>query len=132
MSAMSARMPATSISRERVLGSRFMASVAYVPSSISRLVALKVVEALRPALRQRSNVTVMRIKAVVDMAEEAVRAVKPGACSNEHPASKPIRPVITVRSTVVWGIVEVAVRAHGSHADIYADGNLRWRRRYTA
>jgi len=125
-------MPATSISRERVLSSRFMASVAYVSSSISRLVGLKVVEALRPALRHRSNVTVVRIKAVVDMAEEAVRAVKPGASSNKQPASKPIGPVVTVRSTVVGGIVEVSVRAHGSQSDVYADGNLGWRRRYTA
>jgi hypothetical protein len=125
-------MPATPISRERVLSSRFMASVAYVPSSISRFVAVKVVEALRPAIRQRPNVTVMRIKAVVDMAEEAVRAVEPGPGSNKHPANKPVRPVITVRSTVVWGIVEIPVRAHGSHADVYANGNLGWRRRCAA
>jgi hypothetical protein len=125
-------MPAASKSRERVLSPPFMASIAYVPSSISRLVCLKVVEALRPALRRRSNVTVMRIKAVVDMAVKAVRAVKPGASAKKHSANKPIRPVITVRRTVVWGIVEVSVRTHGSRSDVYANGNLRLRRRCRA
>jgi hypothetical protein len=128
---MAASMSA-SISRERMLSLRFMASVAYVPSSITRLVALEVVEALRPAPRQRSDVSVMGIIAVVNMAEKAVRAVKPGASAEEYSANKPIRPVITVRSTVVWGIVKVSVRANGSRADVYADGNLGWRRRYTA
>lgn len=128
----SASMPTAPISRERVLSFRFMAGIAYVPSSIARLIALKVVEALGAVLRQRSNVTMMRIKAVVDMAEEAVRTVEPGASSNKYPAGKPIGPVIAVRSTVVRGIVEVAVRAHGSHTDVYANGNLGWRRRCTA
>jgi hypothetical protein len=109
-----------------------MAGIAYVSSSIARLVGLEVVKALRPALRHRSNVTVMRIKAIVDMAEKAVRAVKPGASAKKHPAHKPIGPVITVRSTVVWGIIEIPVRAHGSSPDVYANGNLGWRRRYTA
>jgi len=67
------------------------------------------VEALRPALRQRSNVTVMRVKAVVDMAEKAARAMKPGASSKKHPVNKPIGPLVAVRSTVIWGIVEVPI-----------------------
>jgi hypothetical protein len=109
-----------------------MAGVAYVASPIPRLVRLKMVEALRPALRHWSNVTVMRIKAVVDMAIKAAMAVKPGACSNKHPSNKPIGPIIAVRSTVIWGIVEVSVRAHGGRSDVYADGNLGWRHRCTA
>ena len=103
---MSTSMATTPISGERVLSLPFMASFAYVASPISRLVCLEVVEALRPALRQRSNVTVMRIKAVVDMAVKAAMAVKPRACSNKYSANKPIRPVVAVRSTVIWGIVE--------------------------
>jgi len=114
----------TSISGERVFPPGFMASVAYVASSIPRLVSLEVVEALRPAPRQRSNVTVMRIKAVVDMAVKAVRAVKPGASSKEHPANKPIGAIVAVGSTVIWFIVEIPVRAHGNWSDVYADGNL--------
>ncbi len=45
----------TPISRERVFSLPFMASLAYVASPVPRLVCLEVVEALRPALRQRSN-----------------------------------------------------------------------------
>jgi len=122
----------TPISGERVFTPRVMTSLAHIASPIPRLVSLEVIEALRPALRQRSSVTVMRIIAVVDMAVKAVRAVKPGAGSKKHPANKPIGSVIAVRSTVVWGIVEVPVRAHGSRSDVYADGNLGLRRRCTA
>jgi hypothetical protein len=106
-----------------------MAGIAYVASPIPRLVSLEVVETLRPALRQRSNVTVMRIEAVVDMAVEAVWAVKPGTSSKKHPANKPIGPIVAIRSTVIRCIVEVSIRAHGSHSDVYADGNLAFRRR---
>ena len=128
--AVSTRMATTPISGERVLTLRFMASVAYVASPISRLVSLEVVEALRPALRPRSSVTVTRIKPVIDMSVKAVRAVKPRACSKKYPAHKPIRPVVAVRSTVIGLIVEVSVRTHGSGADVYANGNLSWRHRY--
>jgi hypothetical protein len=124
-------MRATPISGECVFSLRVMASVAYVASPIPRLVSLEVIEALRSALRQRSIVTVMRIKAVVDMAEKAVRAVKPGASSDKHPANKPIGPIIAVRSTVIWSIVEVPVRAQGSRPDVHADSNLGSRHRCT-
>jgi hypothetical protein len=125
-------MATTPISGERVLGVPFMACLTYVASPISRLVCLKVVEGLGAARRERPNVTVMRIKAVVDMAVKASRAVKPRACSKKHPTNKPIRPVVAVRSTVIWGIVEVSVRTHGSRSDIYANGNLRLRHRCRA
>jgi hypothetical protein len=124
-------MPTTPVAGERVLSLCFMASVAYVPSSISRLVSLEVVEALRPALRHRTSVTVMRIKAVVDMSEKAGMAVKPRTRSKKHPAQKPIRPVVAVRSAVIWSIVEVPVRTLGSHSDVYANLNLRLRYRCT-
>ena len=129
---MSTRMRTTPISGEGVFSLPFVTGVAYVPSPISRLVCVEVVEALRPAFRQRSNVTVMRIKAVVDMAVKAARAVKPGASSKKHPLNKPIGPIIAVRSTIIWGIVEVPVRAHGSRSDVDADGNLGSRHGCTA
>ena len=127
---MSPAMPA--ISGEGVFSSPFMASIAYVASPVPRLVSLEVVEALRTAPRQRSSVTVMRIIAVVDMAEKAVRAVKPGASSQKHSANKPIGPIVAVCSAVIWGIVVVPVRTHGSHSDVYTDGNLGWRHGCTA
>jgi len=125
-------MSTTPISGERVLSLPVMASVAYVASPISRLVCLEVVEALRPALRHWSSVTVMRIKPVIDMSVKAVRAVKPRACSQKHPANKPIWPVVAVRGTVIGGVVKVSVRAHGSRSDVYANRDLRLRRRCRA
>jgi hypothetical protein len=122
-------MATAPISGERVLGLPFMTSFAYVASPISRLVCLEVVEALRPALRDRSSVAVMRIKPVIDMSVKTVRAVKPRTCSKKHSANKPIRPVVAVRSTVIWGIVEVSVRTHGSWSDVYSNGNLSLRHR---
>jgi len=130
--AVSTCMAATPISGECVLGLPFMASFAYVTSPISRLVCLEVVEALRPALRQRSSVTVMRIKPVIDMSVKAVWAVKPRACSKKHPPTKPVRPIVAVRSTVIGGIVEISVRTHGSWSDVYANGNLGLRYRCRA
>ncbi len=125
-------MRITPISRKGVFTPRFVASVAYIASPISRLVSLEVVEALGPALRQRSSVTVMRIKAVVDMSEKAVRPVKPGTGSKKHAANKPVGPIVAVRSAVIWGIVEVPIRAHGSRSDVYANGDLGLRRRCRA
>jgi hypothetical protein len=125
-------MPTTAISGKRVFTSRFVASVAYVASPIPRLITLEVVEAFCPALRQRSRITVMRIKAVVDMAEKAGTPVKPGTSSKKHPANKPVGSIVAVRSTVIRGIVEVPVRAHGSHSNVYADTNLGRRHRCTA
>jgi hypothetical protein len=125
-------MPTTPISGEGVFSAPVVASGAYVASTVPRLVCLEVVEALRAAPRQRSSVTVMRIKSVVDVAVKAVRSVKPGAGSEKHPANKPIGSVITVRSAVIRGIVEVSVRAHGSYSDVYANGNLGLRRGRTA
>ena len=120
------------ISGESVFTRPVMPGVADVASSIARLVSLEMVEGPRAAFGNRSYVTVMRIKAVVDVAVKAVRAVKPGASSKKQPANKPVGPVITVRSAVIRGIVVVAVRAHGSRSNVYADGNLGGRRRYTA
>jgi hypothetical protein len=116
-------MASAPISRERVFTNRIVASVACVALSIAGLVAVKVVELRLPAPRYRSVVSVMRIKAVVNVAIEAAWAVKPGTSSKECPAHKPIGPIVAIGSTVVRLIVEVPIGAHGSHSDI--DSNLR-------
>jgi hypothetical protein len=129
---MSSSVATAAISGQSVLRLAFMGSFAYVASPISRLVCLEVVEALRPALRYRSSVTVMGIIPVVDMPVEAVRAMKPRACSQKYPANEPIRPIVAVGSTVIWGIVEVSIRAHRRHSDVYPNGNLSWSHRCRA
>jgi len=109
-------------SRERVFSGPIMARVAYVAFPVPRLVGLEVVERLRSAPRRRSSVTATRIIAVVDVAVKAAMAVKPGASSNEQPANEPIRPIVAVGSTGIWGIVEVPVGAHRRDSNV--NGNL--------
>jgi hypothetical protein len=128
-------LPTTPISGEGALGVCFMAGVAYVALPIPRFIPLEVVEPLRPALRERSGVTVARVIAVVDVAVKAAMAVEPGAGSDKHIAHEPIGPVVAVGSAVIGGIVEVPVRAYGRPAYADTDGNLGrrvgWRREGT-
>ena len=89
------------ISGQGMFAGARMGSVAYVALRIMRLVCLEVVEGLCPARGQRSMVTVTRIIAVVDVAIKAVGAVEPGTGSDEHPAHKPIRPIVAVGRAVI-------------------------------
>jgi hypothetical protein len=66
----------------------------------------------------------MGVKTIVDMAVEAMGAMKPGASTEEDSTDKPVRPVVAVRRTVIRWIVEVAIRADGSRSNIYSDSNL--------
>jgi hypothetical protein len=102
-----------------------MARVTYVTLPIPSLVCVEVVERRLSAPGKRSSVTVMRIIAVVDVAVEAMGAVKPGASANKQPASEPIGPIVAVGSTVIGSIVEVSIGAHRGHSNV--DGNLGWR-----
>ena len=120
------------ISGQGVLTRSVMARVAYVASPIPRLIAVEVIEAHRAALRQRSSVPVVRIKAIINVAVETMRAMKPGTSPEKNSANKPIGTIVAVRSTVIWSIVEISVRAHGSGSDVYADCNLGLRPGCTA
>jgi hypothetical protein len=120
-----ATVTTTPISGQGVFAACIMARVACVTLPIPRLVGVEVVELLLAASWHRSNVTVMRIVAVVDMAVEAVRAVKPGAGANEQAAGKPIGPIVAVGSAVIGSVVEVPIGAHGRHSNV--DGDLGWR-----
>jgi hypothetical protein len=71
-------MPATAaIAGKGMFIPCFVTSISYVALPIASLVSLKVVEALRSTLRQWSSVTVMRVIAIVDVAEKAMRAMEP-------------------------------------------------------
>ena len=90
----------TTISGERMLSPRFMASLDYVASAISRLVCLEVVESLRSTFRERSNVTVMRIKPVIYMPVKAVRSMKVWMPSGVRPVETTSRELTTGHSMV--------------------------------
>jgi hypothetical protein len=120
------------VSRQSVFAAGVMARVACVASPVARLVTVEVVEPLLTALRHRSVVTVVWIKAVVDVAVKPARAVEPGTGAKEHPANKPIRSIVAVRGTVIGSIVEVPVRAHRWWSNVDTDGHLGRRHRQTA
>lgn len=105
------------ISGESTFPARVMAGRAFVTSTITRFIAMKVVEGLSSVFRNRPVVSMTRIESVVDMAEEPVRSVKPRACPNKNPAHKPIGPIVTVGGAVIGCVVEIPIGAHRCHSD---------------
>jgi hypothetical protein len=57
---------------------------AYVAAPTAHLVSVKVIESLVSPGRMWTNVTVMRIEAVINVATEVAWAVEPGTGSDEH------------------------------------------------
>jgi hypothetical protein len=110
-----------------VFGSRFVVSGAYVPLTVAGFVWLEMREGLRPAFRQRTMIAVVRIVAVIDVAVEAVRTVKPGAGTDKDSADEPVGAVVAVGGALVRCIVEVAVWTYRSNPD--TDGDLGGRHR---
>ena len=71
-----------------------MTSAAGVAAPIPHLVSVEMIEGLVSAFRVRTNVAVMRIKAIINVAVEVAGTVEPGADSDEHAARKPLRPIV--------------------------------------
>jgi hypothetical protein len=118
----------TRMAAPRKAGAVFVMSVvtrrANVTSPISRLIPLEMSKWLRSAPRQRPSISMMRIVPVIDVAVESTRAVKPWAGANKYTADEPIRPVVAVGSAVVWGVIEVPVRAIWRRSNVHADADL--------
>lgn len=102
--------------------SAFMAFAVFVAASITHLVSVEVIEGPLSTLRMWTNVAVMRIEAVINVAAEVVGAVEPRAGSDEHAAGEPLGTIVPIWGAVVWGEVVVAIRASRLYSDI--DGNL--------
>jgi hypothetical protein len=105
----------------------FVTSRAYVASPIARFVGVEVVELPFAASRNRSVVSVVRVKAVVDVAVEAARTMEPRARAKKHPADEPIWPIVAVWRTIIRSVVKIPIGAHWRHSN--ADGYLSRRRR---
>ena len=120
--AMIAPAVAPSLKSSAVFTAPVMARVSYMTSPISRFVRMEVTERLFPALWHRSPVTMVGIVAIIDVAVEAMRAVEPRAGSEEDPADEPIRPIVAIRGTGIWGVIKVPVRANRRGSNV--DGNL--------
>jgi hypothetical protein len=109
-------------SGKSVLPARVVVLVAHIAPSVAGLVAVEVVERPFAACRQGSVISIVWVKAVVDVAVEAMMAVEPWSSSKKHSADKPVGPIVAVRSAVERSIVEVSVGADGLHSN--ADGDL--------
>src|SRR6266403_1914718 len=94
-----------------------MASAFSVGTSITHLVSVEVIEGRLSTRRMWTNVAVMWIEAVINVAAEVVVAVEPRAGSDEHVAGEPFGTVVPI-----WGEVVVAIRAIRLCSDI--DGDL--------
>jgi len=101
-------------------------AAACVAAAVTHLVSVEVIEGLVSTCRKWTTVAVMWVEAVINVAVEVVGAVEPRAGSDEDAAAEPLGAVVPVGGTIVWGMVEVAIRANRRRSDI--DGNLSGRR----
>jgi hypothetical protein len=113
---------ATMETRQRMLSTTRVASLANVSVPIPSLIALEVVELLRSTSRQRSVIAMARIIPVIYVPVEASMPMEPRPCTDKHASIKPIRPVVPIRSAIIRRIVEVPIRAIRRNAD--PDNNL--------
>jgi hypothetical protein len=105
----------------------------YVTASIPHLIPFEVgnlIETLRrfrflATGRHWASIAAMKIKAVIHMAVEVSRSMKPRTRANEDPARKPLRAVVTVWGALVRRNVIVAVRTHRRLSDLDAYLSLR-------
>ncbi len=104
------------------LVSAVVRSGADVSAAIPRLIRMEVLKRRSAAFRQRSVIAIMRIPAIIYVAIEAARTMEPRAGSDKDAANEPVRAVVPVGSAIIRRIVEVPIRAHGRHANVY--GNL--------
>ena len=96
----------------------FVAAELLVPAAVPAPISML------SAHRQRSTIAEVRIEVVIHISLEANRPVKPGSCTNKDAAREPLRTVITERRARIWSVVEIAVRARGSHANPDSDVDL--------
>src|ERR1700728_1827101 len=79
---------------------------------------------LTPA-RQWAVIAVIRVEAVVHVAVETFRPVKPRTSAHENASGKPFWPVVTGRSAIVGSDVVVTIGTLGCYSDVDADAHLR-------
>jgi len=127
----SAVVTAAGVTASRESGSMFpapiVAGVSHMAAPVVGLVGLETIEGPFSTPRQRAVITVMRVKAVVNVTVESMGTVKPGSCADKDTAGKPVRAVIAIRSAIIWRIFEVPVGAYGLGANVDADADLGWR-----
>ncbi len=94
----------------------------HMPVPIMGLIALEVVELLRPMLRHRPMIPMPRVIAIIYMPMEITRPMEPRPRADKDPARKPIRPIVPIGRAVIRSIVEVPIRTPRFHPN--PNGNL--------
>ncbi len=114
-----------------LLASEFLAlAPAYVAMPIANFISFEVINFVETfcglgflaTCRPWAVIAMFGMKAVIHVAAEVFRAMKPRASADEDAARKPLRPVVAIRGTVIRRSVIVSVRTLGSDADL--DTNL--------
>ena len=94
-----------------------MFTPAYVAAPVPHFISFEVVNLIEmlcglgflTTLRLWTGVAMFRMKTVIYVALEVVRAMKPLASADENAACKPFRAIVAVGSAVIWSNVIVAV-----------------------
>jgi hypothetical protein len=106
---------------------------AYVAATVAHFVSFEVVDfvetlggfGLLATVWRGAFVSALRIEAVIYVAVEVGRAMKPRADSDEDATGKPFGAVVAVGSTGVRSVIVVAVGTLGGDSDIDGDLSLR-------
>ena len=125
----SATMEATAATKRAmrlgiVLAANVMGGIPNVSLEVMCLVAVEVVERLRPMIREWSVIPMPRVIPVIDVTIKAAWAMEPGAGSYEDATVEPVRTVIAVWCAFVGSVVEIPVRARRRGADPDTNRNL--------
>lgn len=110
-----------------VLPASVVIGVSHMAPPVTGLVGVESIERMFPTLGQRAVIAVMRVEAVVDVAVESVRTVKPRSGADKNAVEEPVRTIIAVRSAIIRRILEVPVWAYGLRANVNAEADLGWR-----
>jgi hypothetical protein len=93
---------------------------------IAHLVSTEVIERFVSTLWKWTMVAVVWIEAIINVAIELVRPVKPRPGSDEDAVVEPLGPVVPVWGAVVGGDVVVAIRTTRFWSDIDGDLGGAW------
>jgi len=72
----------------------------------------------------RSMIALSIVQTVIDVTIKARRAVIPGSGADKYAARKPLRPVISIGSTVVGRYFVVSIRAHRGNSDAHSNPRI--------
>lgn len=79
------------------------------------------------AMRKLPTITVVRVEVVIHMPAETLPSVEPGTRTDEYATPEPFRPIVAVRRTLIWWIVEVPIGTNWRRTDGHTDLGLRLR-----